>query len=171
MLILYLLFRLVILGVQSLSPVSLVTPRTVALQAPLSMGFSSQENWSGLPCPPPGFRQRKQEKEEIYLKQIFTIRDPSTFPLSYGVTCKGKFLLKSCHCFAENHFSKGTHVQWQQQLCNSEESRTEKKGPHLLSNWCNIFTLLLINFYCQEASGLIATEAGTNMGMTSIFFW
>ena len=26
---------------------------TVACQAPLSMGFSSQEYWSGLPCPPP----------------------------------------------------------------------------------------------------------------------
>ena len=27
---------------------------TVAHQAPLSMGFSRQECWSGLPCPPPG---------------------------------------------------------------------------------------------------------------------
>ena len=27
---------------------------TVALKAPLSMGFSRQESWSGLPCPPPG---------------------------------------------------------------------------------------------------------------------
>ena len=27
---------------------------TVALQAPLSMRFSRQEYWSGLPCPPPG---------------------------------------------------------------------------------------------------------------------
>ena len=27
---------------------------TVAHQAPLSMGFSTQEYWSGLPCPPPG---------------------------------------------------------------------------------------------------------------------
>ena len=26
---------------------------TVALQAPLSMGFSRQEYWSGLPCSPP----------------------------------------------------------------------------------------------------------------------
>ena len=26
---------------------------TVARQAPLSMGFSRQEHWSGLPCPPP----------------------------------------------------------------------------------------------------------------------
>ena len=32
----------------------LVTPWTVAHQAPLSMGFSRQEYWSGLPCPPPG---------------------------------------------------------------------------------------------------------------------
>ena len=31
-----------------------VTPWTVAHQAPLSMGFSRQEYWSGLPCPPPG---------------------------------------------------------------------------------------------------------------------
>ena len=29
------------------------TLRTVACQAPLSMGFSKQEYWSGLPCPPP----------------------------------------------------------------------------------------------------------------------
>ena len=32
----------------------LVTPRTIARQAPLPMGFSRQEYWSGLPCPPPG---------------------------------------------------------------------------------------------------------------------
>ena len=31
-----------------------VTPWIVARQAPLSMGFSRQEYWSGLPCPPPG---------------------------------------------------------------------------------------------------------------------
>ena len=30
------------------------TPWTIAHQAPLSMGFSRQEYWSGLPCPPPG---------------------------------------------------------------------------------------------------------------------
>ena len=31
-----------------------VTPWTVAQQVPLSMGFSRQEYWSGLPCPSPG---------------------------------------------------------------------------------------------------------------------
>ena len=32
----------------------LVTLWPVVPQAPLSMGFSRQEYWSGLPCPPPG---------------------------------------------------------------------------------------------------------------------
>ena len=30
------------------------TSWTVAHQVPLSMGFSMQEHWSGLPCPSPG---------------------------------------------------------------------------------------------------------------------
>ena len=41
--------------VLSLSHVPLfVTPRTVAHQAPLSMGFSRQEYWRGVPFPTPG---------------------------------------------------------------------------------------------------------------------
>ena len=31
-----------------------VTPWTVARQAPLSMGFSQQQYWNELLCPPPG---------------------------------------------------------------------------------------------------------------------
>ena len=37
----------------SVVSVSFATPRTGALQAPLPMGFSRQEYWSGLPCSPP----------------------------------------------------------------------------------------------------------------------
>ena len=41
--------------VKSLSHVRFfATPWTVAYQAPLSMGFSRQEYWSGLPFPSPG---------------------------------------------------------------------------------------------------------------------
>ena len=40
---------------QLLSPVRLfATLWTAARQAPVSMGFSRREHWSGLPCPPPG---------------------------------------------------------------------------------------------------------------------
>ena len=39
---------------KSLQSCLFATLWTTALQAPLSMGFSRQEHWSGLPCPPPG---------------------------------------------------------------------------------------------------------------------
>ena len=43
------------LKVKLLSRVRLLaTPWTAAYQAPLSMGFSRQEYWSGLPLPSPG---------------------------------------------------------------------------------------------------------------------
>ena len=42
-------------AVASVMSSSFVTPWTVAHQAPLSMGLSRQEYWSGLLCPPPGY--------------------------------------------------------------------------------------------------------------------
>ena len=41
-------------GLVAKSCLTLVVPWTVACQAPLSMGFSRQEYWSGLPFPSPG---------------------------------------------------------------------------------------------------------------------
>ena len=41
-------------GLVTKSCPTLVTPWTVACQAPLSVGFSIQEYWSGLPFPSPG---------------------------------------------------------------------------------------------------------------------
>ena len=50
------------------------TVRTVAHQAPLSMALSSQEHWSGLPCPPPG-----------------DLPDPEVKPISYTPALAGRF--------------------------------------------------------------------------------
>ena len=41
-------------GLVTKSCLTLATPWTVACQAPLSMGFSRQEYWSGLPFTSPG---------------------------------------------------------------------------------------------------------------------
>ena len=41
-------------GLVAKSCPTLATPWSVARQAPLSMGFSRQEYWSGLPFPSPG---------------------------------------------------------------------------------------------------------------------
>ena len=49
---------------------------TVAQQAPLSMGLSRQEYWSGLPCRPPG-----------------DLSHPGTEPVSFFVTCIGRQIL------------------------------------------------------------------------------
>ena len=47
--------RYVYVRAQCFSRIQLfVTPWTIARQTPLSMGFSSQEYWSGLPFPPTG---------------------------------------------------------------------------------------------------------------------
>ena len=55
--------------VKSLSHVWLLaTPRTAAYQAPLSMGFSRQEYWSGVPLPSPSWRLRWVECDFSLLK-------------------------------------------------------------------------------------------------------
>ena len=41
-------------GLVTKSCPTLMIPWTVSCQAPLSMGFSRQEYWNGLPFPPPG---------------------------------------------------------------------------------------------------------------------
>ena len=43
-----------IIVVRSVVSDSFCSPRAAARQAPLSMGFSRQEGWTGLPCPPAG---------------------------------------------------------------------------------------------------------------------
>ena len=43
-----------VVGLVPKSCPTLVTPWTIVLQAPLSMGFSRQEYWSGLPFSSPG---------------------------------------------------------------------------------------------------------------------
>ena len=54
---------------------TLATLWTVSHQAPLSIGFSRQEDWSGLPCPPPG-----------------DLANPGVKPTSY-VSCIGRWVL------------------------------------------------------------------------------
>ena len=57
--------------VQLLSRVQLfATPWTVALQALLSMGFSRQEYWSGLPCPPPGIFLTQESNPHLLVSFI-----------------------------------------------------------------------------------------------------
>ena len=61
------------------------TPWSMACQAPLSVGFSRQEHWSGLPFPSPGFLCRcpllDLEKETVIHSSILAWRSPWTVQL------------------------------------------------------------------------------------------
>ena len=58
-----------------------VTPRTVAHQAPLSIGFPRQECWSGLPCPLPGDLPDPGIKPESPVSPALQVDSLSTEPL------------------------------------------------------------------------------------------
>ena len=60
-----------------------VTLWTVAHQAPLSVGFSRQEHWSGLLCPPPGDLlhpgiELATPASPALIGQLFTTEPPGT---------------------------------------------------------------------------------------------
>ena len=64
--------------VKSLSRVRLLaTPWTTAYQAPLSMGFSRQEYWSGVPLPSPK-AIFKQNKTKQFLATLSSLQDLSS---------------------------------------------------------------------------------------------
>ena len=61
---------------ESVKPLTLlqlfVTPWTVDCQVPLSMGFSRQGHWSGLPCPSPGYLPNPGVKSESLMPSELT---------------------------------------------------------------------------------------------------
>ena len=81
------------------------TSWTVAFQVPLSMGFSRQEYWSGLPCPPQGiFPTQGLNLGLLHCRQILycwatgeASISGSLMPFVWGcgllLSCRGNFLL------------------------------------------------------------------------------
>ena len=61
---------------------TLATPWTLARQAPLSMGFSRQEYWSGLPFPSPGdLSDSEIESASSALAGVFFTAEPQGIPI------------------------------------------------------------------------------------------
>ena len=63
----------------------LETPWTIARQAPLSIGFSRQKYWSGLPCPPPGVEVKDAAKRFTVRRSVLT----TEFPIPRCQQCGG----------------------------------------------------------------------------------
>ena len=99
-------------SVQSLSRVRLfVTPWTVACWAPLSMGFSRQEYWSGLSFPPPGDLPNPEIEPGSPASPGLAGRFFTTEPLGKPYT-EWVFLIKIC-IWIEMCFECKTYIGFQ----------------------------------------------------------
>ena len=87
--------KTIVLLCQSLSHIQLFsTPWTVACQAPLSMGFSRREYWSGLPLPPPwNLPHPEIEPQSPLLQADSLVLDPPGIPIWSSSSASG-FLSK-----------------------------------------------------------------------------
>ena len=73
--------NLLLLFNRTVMPSSFETPWTVACQAPLSVGFSRQEYWRGLPFPPP--EDRNQSPNPALGERVFTTEPPGNPYMMY----------------------------------------------------------------------------------------
>ena len=113
---------------QSLSHVQLFgTPWRVAHQASLSVRFSRQECWSGLPCPPPGH-----------------LPNPGIKPTSLmSPALAGGFLTTSTPWEAQNRACV-TSNDWKVQV-GTAGSRAQRKPSGLLHPISQLYLLLLFS--------------------------
>ena len=109
------------------------TPWTVVCQAPLSMGFSRQDYWSGLPCPPPGDLSDTGIEPSFNCLQcrrcrFFTAEPPGfTIPRERGA----KYLVswKQNSSFQSYPFSvRRQRTEIISQLCAMKEPNTDKSN-------------------------------------------
>ena len=82
-----------------------VTPWTVALQAPLSMGFSRQVYWSPLPCAPPGDLPNPGIKPESLKSSALAVGSLPLVPPGKPETILfDPIMVGTCHCiFCKTH--------------------------------------------------------------------
>ena len=87
-----------------------VTPWTVARQAPLSMGFSRQGYWRGLPFPPPGDLSNPGiEPVSPALAGRFFTTEPPGKPGQVGREVRNHEHLASAHSSQGHADAMGTH--------------------------------------------------------------
>ena len=86
------------------------TPRTVACQVPLSMGFSRPEYWSGLPFPPPG------DLPDPGIKPVSPALQADSLPLSHQGSIfsfyRKDHQRHSCHIFIKDKFFWSWMWKW-----------------------------------------------------------
>ena len=83
------------------------TPETAAHQAPTSLGFSRQEQWSGLPFPSP---MHESESESEVAQSCPTLSDPMDCSLP-GSSVHGIFQARVLE-WGATAFSRGLYIRY-----------------------------------------------------------
>ena len=100
-----------------------VTPETAAHQAPLSLGFSRQEHWSGLPFPSP-----MHESESEVAQSCPTLSDPMDCSLP-GSSAHGIFqarVLEWCYIAKRlNYFKRHSKFVSKAYLSNQSSDKDQ----------------------------------------------
>ena len=131
---------------------------TVARQAPLSMGFSRQEYWCGLPCPPPGnlpdLRIKSTSLSSPALAgRFFTISTTwyiTAVPIYIPANSVGRFpslptLASICRLWI--------FLWWPSSSLGGSESALEEKSKHHLA-FCGIFLYETLPLYNGTLLGI-----------------
>ena len=121
---------------------TLVTPWTIARQAPLSIGFPRQKYWSGLPFPPPGVSRRRDRTH---------VSCVSWFAGGFFYHWTTIFLVWNYNSL--RHRNLNAMWQFLQRIyCNKKKKggrgihRLIFKDLRVVSAWCSILTL----FRCTD---------------------
>ena len=136
---------------------SFVTPGTVAHQAPLSMGFSRQEYWSGLPfsspkdLPDPGIQFRDPTQVSCIAGRFFTVWDTSEGKLKTTITASTDSIQFKCIYKFEflillNNVRESESLQLAQLLDYIKPwyNRWSSRHPEIISDYLK-FTYMLNN--------------------------
>ena len=115
---------------------------TVAHQAPLSRGFSRQEYWSGLPCPPPGDlpHPRTEPESPALAGRFFTT---SATWEAYISWCQGLFqlLLLSLSFLT---VSQDKIIVYVLTLRQKTQKISQEQGSVLLTYWSSFSELYIL---------------------------
>ena len=86
------------------------TPETAAHQAPLSLGFSRQEHWSGLPFPSPMHESEKWKRSRSVMSDSSRPHGLQPTRLLHPWDFPGKSTGVGCHCLLWLYLQLGPNV-------------------------------------------------------------
>ena len=146
----------------------LVTPWTVAHQTPLSLGFSRQGYWSGLPCLPPGDLPNPGTEPTSLLSPALAGRFFTTSATWEGHSCSTAYQCNQVKTqrLSWSHFCVwGRHyLRWKQPVfcvfvCVRERQRRIENGSWLGKDVAGIHMESLKDNSCfQTAFGLCSVK-------------